>query len=115
MNQKYPHLQKIKQDFPGTVIDDVWEEIISPEALAELKEITGLKSYEEILKEHEGTTVEEMLPVFYVDIPQCNGFGEPSEEMRNVESFDSREEAIKFAQEKFGADENGMVSLISQG
>ena len=46
---------------------------------------------------------------FYVDIPQ-----EHKEEWLNTGTFDTREEAIKYAQEKFGADENGMVSLISQ-
>lgn len=46
---------------------------------------------------------------FYVDIPQ-----EHKDEWLNLETFDTKEKAIKFAQEKFGADENGMVSLISQ-
>lgn len=46
---------------------------------------------------------------FYVDIPQ-----EGTDEWKNIESFKNREDAIAFAQEKFGADENGMVSLISE-
>ena len=48
-------------------------------------------------------------PHFYVDIPQ-----EHKEEWLNTGTFETREQAIKFAQEKFGADEKGMVSLISQ-
>ena len=45
---------------------------------------------------------------FAVDIPQAD-----KEEWLAVEYFYTKEEAIKFAQEKFGADENGMVGLIS--
>ncbi len=59
--QKYPALEKIAKESPNTVIDDVWEEVISPEALEELKKITKLKSYEEILDEYEGYEVEDML------------------------------------------------------
>ncbi len=46
---------------------------------------------------------------FYVDIPNA-----VSEEWINIDSFPTREQAIKFAQEEFGADEEGKVSLISQ-
>ena len=50
---------------------------------------------------------------YYVDIPQCiNGI--PSDEWRTVEYFRTEKEAIKFAQEYFGANEQGKVSLISQ-
>lgn len=45
---------------------------------------------------------------FYVDIPQLD-----SEEWLNVETFKTRHEAIEFAKERFGADENGMVRLVS--
>ena len=51
---------------------------------------------------------QEITPTFYVDIP--NGL---SDEWRSMGSFKTKEEAIAFAREKFGADENGMVSLIS--
>jgi hypothetical protein len=51
---------------------------------------------------------------YFVDIPQTNGNGKPSEEWLNVESFKTRLDAIDFAKKHFGADENGMVSLISQ-
>jgi hypothetical protein len=45
---------------------------------------------------------------FYVDIPQID-----TEEWLSVESFKNRQAAIDFAKEKFGADDKGMVSLIS--
>ncbi len=45
---------------------------------------------------------------FYVDIPQFD-----TEEWLNVESFKNRQEAIDFAKEKFGCDDNGMVSLVT--
>lgn len=44
----------------------------------------------------------------YVDIPQLN-----TEEWLNVKSFETQEEAIAYAKQTFGADDNGMVSLIS--
>ena len=49
-------------------------------------------------------------PTYYVDIPPTNG----SDEWTIVESFKYRPDAIAFATERFNADENGMVSLISQ-
>lgn len=45
---------------------------------------------------------------YYVDIPNSN-----SEEWISIESFKTREEAIAYAIEKFGADVDGNVSLIS--
>ena len=53
------------------------------------------------------------IPTFYVDIPKVKGDGNPSEEWYNVESFSTKEDALKYAQEHFGADEKGMVCLIS--
>ena|ERR1035437_5942302 len=46
---------------------------------------------------------------YYVDIPQLG-----SEELLNVNSFKIRQDAIDFAIEKFGADDQGCISLISQ-
>jgi hypothetical protein len=46
---------------------------------------------------------------YVVDIPN-----EHSAEWINVAEFKTREEAIDFAQSRFGADENGMISLISE-
>lgn len=46
---------------------------------------------------------------FYVDIPQSH-----TDEWKNVADFKSKKAAIAYAMEKFGADENGNVSLISQ-
>jgi len=48
-------------------------------------------------------------PTFYVDIPPTNG-----DEWTNIESFKYRPDAIEFAKERFHADDNGMVSLVSQ-
>jgi len=53
--------------------------------------------------------VDERTETFYVDIPNSH-----SDEWICVQSFKTRGEAITFAREKFNADENGMVSLISQ-
>ena len=47
-------------------------------------------------------------PATYLDDPTNN-------EWDNVTTFTSRAEAVAFAQEHFGADENGMVCLISGG
>ena len=47
---------------------------------------------------------------FAVDIPN-NIIDDP--EWVNVGFFKTKEEAIKFAQENFGADEEGKISLIS--
>ncbi len=47
---------------------------------------------------------------FYVDVPNtCGG-----DEWQNILTCDTREEAIKYAMEKFGADENGCICLVSQ-
>ena len=49
-----------------------------------------------------------------VDIPKVNSNGVPSSEWYCVkDDFNSKEEAIKYAQEHFGADETGMVCLVS--
>lgn len=58
----------------------------------------------------EGKDIEEYH--FAVDIPQTFD-GDPIDEWKTVEYFQNRDEAVKFAQEHFGADENGMVCLIS--
>lgn len=57
---RYPLLSKIVHDTPETVIDHVWEDYLSEEVLAELKLLTGLKSYRKILAEWEGATIEEL-------------------------------------------------------
>ncbi len=60
----YPTLEKITIETPKTVIDDVWKDSISKEALKELKRLTKLKSYKKILKKFEGSYVEELLEDF---------------------------------------------------
>lgn len=49
---------------------------------------------------------------YAVDIPQCFN-GDPIDEWYCVDYFKTKEEAIKYAQEHFGADENGCVCLVS--
>ena len=50
-----------------------------------------------------------------VDIPDINNIraGMPCEEWVNIDTFRTREEALKWAQENLGADENGMICVIS--
>lgn len=48
---------------------------------------------------------------YHVDIPRSDI---NNKEWINVENFNSRSEAIKFAMKHFGADENGMICIISQ-
>lgn len=63
---------------------------------------------------------------FYVDIPNSTVkyFIDPSidyekvphpadTEWVNISKFDNREDALKFAQEMFGADEEGRICLVS--
>lgn len=52
-------------------------------------------------------------PIFYVDIPQQID-GKLQEEWVNLETFLTRDEAIQYAKEHLGADDNGMISVISQ-
>ena len=49
---------------------------------------------------------------YTVDIPKLIN-GQPSDEWINVEYFSTKEEALHFAQSFFGADENGMICIIS--
>jgi hypothetical protein len=49
---------------------------------------------------------------YAVDIPQF--FPDYEMEWQCIDYFPSREEALKFVQEKFGADENGCICLISK-
>ena len=51
---------------------------------------------------------------FFVDIPAIDYNGNPKDEMINVAEFKTKDDAIKFAKDKFGADDNGMISLVSQ-
>lgn len=48
---------------------------------------------------------------FYVDLPNPEGKGSA---MLAIDSFDTREEAIAFCQENYGADRNGCIDLISE-
>lgn len=50
------------------------------------------------------------MEIYWVDIPQ-----EGDESYKNVATFKTHEEALAYVKEKFGADDNGMVSLITGG
>lgn len=53
--------------------------------------------------------------VVWVDIPTDGVFDDPNCSWKNVASFNTRAEAIAFAQKYFGADEEGRVSLVVGG
>ena len=53
------------------------------------------------------------MATYYVDIPTIECMDNPDAAFRNVAQFDDPEQAVKFCQEHFGADEKGCVSLIS--
>jgi len=61
VNELYPLLVEITKHTPGTVIDPEWENIISPEVLAELKILMMCDTYDLILHMAEGLTVEQAL------------------------------------------------------
>jgi hypothetical protein len=46
---------------------------------------------------------------FFVDLPTSD-----REYWSNVGTFDTKEEALKFVQENYGADQNGKVCLVSE-
>lgn len=51
---------------------------------------------------------------YWVDIPQETSIDLGDDgAFKNVGEFRSRDEAIAFAREHFGADENGMISLVT--
>lgn len=51
--------------------------------------------------------------MYWVDIPQKTNIGEDDGAYLNVAEFKTRKEAILFAQEHFGADKNGRISLVT--
>ena len=53
------------------------------------------------------------MTTYYVDIPTEDCIAQPDGEFKNVAQFTNLQEAIKFCQEHFVADENGCISLIS--
>ena len=50
---------------------------------------------------------------WYVDIPDKDFLRTQDSPFFNVDTFSTREEAIAFAQEHFGADDEGRVKLVS--
>jgi hypothetical protein len=57
--------------------------------------------------------IEELTYHAAVDIPKINPDGTPSDEWYCIDYFKDKKEAIAYAMKHFGADENGMVCLIS--
>jgi hypothetical protein len=53
-------------------------------------------------------------PIFWVDIPDPNDFGREDSAYVNVASFDTRQEAVDYCAEMFGA-VDGKIDLISEG
>ena len=51
--------------------------------------------------------------VYWVDIPKMPGMDTEDQEYQNVATFKTKEAAIKFCIEKFGADKNGNICLIT--
>lgn len=49
-----------------------------------------------------------------IDIPKVESNGEPSESWYCVEYFKTREAALAYAKEYFGADEDGKICLLSK-
>lgn len=50
-----------------------------------------------------------MAKIYFVDIPQVD-----SSEWKSVASFKSKQEAIGFCKQRFGADDTGMIVIISE-
>ena len=51
--------------------------------------------------------------MYWVDIPQESNIYDDDGAFKNVGEFKTREEAIAFAMEWFGADETGKISLVT--
>lgn len=49
-------------------------------------------------------------PTYYVDIPKRD-----DESWENVQNFTTRKAALKFAKERFGADEDGRITIVTAG
>ncbi len=85
----YHTYEHAKKDFPNNII--------------------GAYSGDEI--ENPTYRYDDETPLFYVDVPNSDI---SDEGWINVKTFETRQDAIDFAKEHFHADDNGMVSLISQ-
>ena len=52
---------------------------------------------------------------YYVDIPSIRGVDSDDDAWLNVEVFDTKKEAIEFAQKCWGADKHGNVNVVTEG
>jgi hypothetical protein len=57
---------------------------------------------------------DEEILTYAVDIPDSNLSPNYEQVFINVGIFTTREEAIRFAQDHYGADENGTINLITK-
>jgi hypothetical protein len=62
------------------------------------------------LNTHRDSDPTEEEPIFWVDIPDINDIDGA---YANVATFSTKAEAIAFAMEHFGADENGNIQLVT--
>lgn len=53
--------------------------------------------------------------VWYVDIPSLECVNNPENGWIAAATFNNRADAIKYAQEHFGADETGSIGLVTGG
>jgi hypothetical protein len=53
--------------------------------------------------------------IFWVDIPDSSRWQEDEMPFINIRVFDTKEGAVTFCKEYFGADEDGKISLITEG
>ena len=51
----------------------------------------------------------------YVDIPQASCVSDADGSFKSIAEFETRQEAIAFCQEHFGADDQGRVQLVTGG
>lgn len=54
-------------------------------------------------------------PIFWVDIPDSNNWQVDDVPFINIRTFDTKEEAVAFCKEYFNADDEGKLSLITEG
>ena len=53
--------------------------------------------------------------MYYVDIPRPQAVISDDDSWENIAEFETKAEAVEFAQRIFGADKDGKVNLITKG
>lgn len=105
-------LKKALAESPDSLIDyidgiTVWDKVEFGFTVKEFCDLADITLDDELTDDDDSATN------FAVDVPPhtIDKFGENP--WVNIETFKTRQEALDFVQEYFGADENGMVSLIT--